>query len=153
MLVLAAVEFFFFLPPEHLYIFSIHPPHDAMVVLVCIGYFWDKGVFLISYINVYLVPPLCISYTHSWPSNRWDPFLCGEATKDKRGIPELIGKLTFAVDLLFPWLCIFLMNLLSPPSEGQDYRLIPPYPVPWWVWKVLVLIKFGVCFPGRADNA
>lgn len=66
MLVLAVAElFFFFLPPEHLFIFSIHPPHDAMVVLVCIGYFWDKGVFLISYINVYLVPPLCLSYTHS----------------------------------------------------------------------------------------
>lgn len=120
---------FFFLPPEHLFIFSIHPPHDAMAVLVCIGYFWDKGVFLISYINVYLVPPLCLSSTHSWLSTRGDPFLCGEATKDKRGRPEMIGKLTSAVDLLSPWLCIFLMNLLSPPSEYQDYRLIPPYPV------------------------
>lgn len=68
-LVLAVAEFFFFLPPEHLFIFSIHPPHDAMVVLVCISYFWDKGVFLISYINIYLVPPLCLSYTHSWLSN------------------------------------------------------------------------------------
>lgn len=87
-------------------------------------------MFLISYINVYLVPPLCLSSTHSWLSNRGDPFLCGEATQDKRGRPEMIGKLTSAVDLLSPWLGIFLMNLLSPPSESQDYRLIPPYTVP-----------------------
>lgn len=66
--VLAAEGFFF--PPEHLFIFSIYPPHDAMVVFVCIGYFWDKGVFLISYINIYLVPILCLSYTHSGCSNR-----------------------------------------------------------------------------------
>lgn len=66
--VLAAEEGFF--PPMHLFSFSIHPPHDAMAMSVCVGYFWDKGVFLISYINTYLVLVPCLSCTHNWHSNR-----------------------------------------------------------------------------------